>query len=120
MMVFEEGSPAERRWDEQRRVVEEMSKGMTLRQLRLLTDEDVEQRHDVLMDPETGVGQLGPDDYRRELDRRATYHHAEQVEIYAKKLDQQTTALTRLTYILAALTAGLFILEVLRIAGVVH
>jgi hypothetical protein len=68
----EPGSDTGRNMSERLCGVQEVSKGLTFRQLQTLTDEDVVRRHDVLMDPEIGYGELGPEDYRAELGHRET------------------------------------------------
>jgi|SRR5215207_1315869 len=98
--------------DQRIREVEELSQGMTLQQLRSLTDEDVVRRHDVLMDPETAFGRLGPEDYRAELDRRATAAHTRQIEIYADRLDRFTRELIGLTIVIVLQTTVVVTLEV--------
>ena len=82
-----------------------------------VTEEQLIQCLDVIAQLGGGVWERSVDDFRNEFTRRATVRHTAQVETYAKKLDQQTTALIRLTQVLAVLTAGLFVLEVLRIFG---
>jgi len=72
---------------------------MSLQQLRSLSDDELVRRHDVLMNPDIGIGFLGPDDYLAELNRRAA--------------DRQTTWLVRLTWVIAALTVVLVALELL-------
>jgi hypothetical protein len=91
----------------------------TFRDTAAFPDADVIACLDAIASSHSGSDRVAAD-FRDELTRRATERHSMQVEVYAKKLDQQTTALICLTRVLAVLTAGLFALEVLRIAGVVH
>jgi hypothetical protein len=87
--------------------------GVTLAQLRALPDAELVTRYDLLMARDVGAGALGPVDYLTELTRRER-------EREGQRLADQTAALIRLTWVLAGLTLALVVLEVLRIAGVVH
>jgi hypothetical protein len=92
---------------EKHEATEQAMRGITLRELRELSEVEIVRRYDLLMDPYTGSGWLGPDDYRAELDRRVT--------------ERQTTWLVRLTWIIAVLTVVLVALELLpRILGAEH
>jgi hypothetical protein len=92
---------------------EDASRGVTLSKIRALSDEDLVASYDALVRPSSYAFLTGPDDYLNEL------HRPERAR-ETQRIDRQTTALIRLTYVLAVLTAGLFVLEVLRITGVVH
>jgi CHASE3 domain sensor protein len=85
---------------------------ITEQAFRTMSDEDLNRCIDAFA--HTGGGHSrGIADFRNELTRRER-------EREGQRLADQTTALLRLTRVLAWLTAGLFVLEVLRIAGVVH
>jgi len=106
-MMSNKGTEADRARSACHAEVQETWQGMSLQQLRSLTDEKLVHRYDVLMDRENGIGILGPDEYLAELNRRAA--------------DRQTTWLVRLTWVIAALTVALVAIELVpRIIGADH
>jgi hypothetical protein len=79
--------------DDASRLIEDVQRatyGVTLRDLRAFSDDEIVRRHDLHMDPMAGEGALGPEDYRAEVDRRVA--------------ERQTTWLIRLTWVIAFLT----------------
>lgn len=77
--------------------------GMSLKDLRELKREEIVRRHDLQMDPSTGFGALGPEDYRNELIRRDT-------ETLNRRLHWLTVAIF-------VLTAVLVVIELWRITS---
>jgi hypothetical protein len=97
----------EAEWKAEHEAFEQASRGMTLRKLRALSDDELISYYDPLMAPRQNAFVSGPDDYLNELRRRET--------------DRQTTWLVRLTWVIAALTVVLVALELVpRIAGAGH
>jgi hypothetical protein len=77
--------------------------------------------------PHRGGHGRGVADYRNELTRRETERQNQRLEeltetlvVLTQRLHRLTRWVVILTVVVAALTGGLFVLEVLRVAGVVH
>jgi hypothetical protein len=89
-----------------------LRRGLTMGEFFALSDADVERAAQLLMADENGYMGFGPLHFLEELDRRATDRHANQVEIYAERLDKLTRWLAALTIALLILTALLLVFEV--------
>jgi hypothetical protein len=92
--------------------------GTTYHELTHLDEKVLRQRVDLLMAHDHEP--LTASDYRNELDRRETMHQNQRLESLTETLVVLTRRLHSLTIWIVVLTIVLVVLEVLRIAGVVH
>jgi hypothetical protein len=90
----------------------------TYHELTHLTEKDLRQRVDLLMAHDHEP--LTANDYRNELNRREAAHQNQRLEALTETLVVLTRRLHSLTVGVVVLTIVLVVLEVLRIADVVH
>jgi hypothetical protein len=88
--------------DDTSRLIEDVQRatyGVTLRELRTLSEDEIVRRHDLLMAPMAGEGAVGPEDYRAELDRRVAERQSRRIEVL-------TWVIGFLTFVLVAIELG--------------
>lgn len=79
--------------------LQRIQEGVSLREMRSLSDDELIERHDLIMDPEQGLGSLGAEDFLRELTRRETERQSQRLERLARVLIIMTIVIATLVLV---------------------